>query len=65
MFLLGIMAAGLAVGVAAGLVLERLRRKPPSRVGAVVAGLYGLTMVIGIYPRLASELARWSTALWA
>lgn len=65
MFLLGVVGVGVAVGVGVGVAMERLKRRPPTRAGAVVAGIYGLTMVLGIYPRLASELARWSTELWA
>lgn len=60
-FVLGV----LAVGMAAGLVVGRWSGERLARAGAVVAGLLGATMVIGIYPRIASTLAQWSTALWA
>lgn len=65
MFLVGVVLVGLAIGAGVGLLARRLSRRLPNRSGAVVAGLYGLTMVLGIYPKLASELARWSTELWA
>jgi hypothetical protein len=60
-FVLGVVA----VGLASGTLLGRWSGKRLDRAGAVFAGLLGVTMVIGIYPQIASTLARWSTALWA
>jgi cytochrome c biogenesis protein CcdA len=55
----------LAVGFVAGLAVRRWSADRLDRVGAIVVALLGLTMVIGIYPRIASTFARWSTSLWA
>ena len=65
MFLLGVLAVGLAIGLAGGVLLDRFGRSPSAKVGAVVIGVLGLTMVVGLYPKIASTLAQWSTALWA
>lgn len=65
MFLLGVIAVGLAIGLAGGAVLERLGRGPSTKAGSGVVAALGLTMVVGVYPAIASALARWSTALWA
>ena len=65
MFLIGVVAVGLGIGVAGGYVVERLGKGPWIRAGAVVAAALGLTMVVGVYPRISSTLAQWSTALWA
>lgn len=65
MFLLGVLVVGLAIGLAGGAVLARFGKGPFPRVGAVVAMALGLTMVVGLYPRIASTLAQWSTKLWA
>jgi cytochrome c biogenesis protein CcdA len=65
MFLLGVIAVGLAIGLAGGAVLDRLGRGPSTKAGAGVVAALGLTMVLGVYPTIASALARWSTALWA
>lgn len=64
-FLLGVLVVGLGIGLAAGLLLDRFGKGPSEKAGAVVIGALGLTMVVGVYPAIASELARWSTALWA
>lgn len=60
-FVLGV----IAVGLAAGALLRRWTGARFDRVGAVLSGLVGITMVIGIYPDIASTFAQWSTALWA
>jgi cytochrome c biogenesis protein CcdA len=65
MFLLGVLVVGLGIGSAGGVVLERLGEGPSERAGAAVIGALGLTMVVGLYPAIASELAQWSTTLWA
>ena len=64
-FLLGVLVIGLGIGLGGGLLLDRMGKGPSERVGAVVVGALGLTMVFGLYPPIASELARWSTTLWA
>ena len=65
MFLLGVVIVGLASGLAGGALLERFGRGPFPRIGAVVAMAIGLAMVVGLYPRIVSTLAQWSTKLWA
>lgn len=65
MFLLGVLAVGLGIGLAGGVLLARFGRSPSVKAGAVVVGALGLTMVVGLYPKIASTLAQWSTALWA
>ena len=65
MFLLGVLVVGLGVWLAGGVVLDRFGKSPSAKVGAGVMGALGLTMVVGLYPRISSELARWSTSLWA
>ena len=65
MFLLGVIAVGLAIGLAGGVVLDRYGKGPSTKTGAGVIATLGLTMVLGLYPAIASALARWSTALWA
>lgn len=60
-FVLGVVAVGLAAGVLVG----RWSGTRLERAGAVLSGLVGITMVIGVYPKIASTLAQWSTALWA
>jgi cytochrome c biogenesis protein CcdA len=65
MFLVGVLAVGLAIGLAGGALLERLGKGPFTRVGAVIAMVLGLTMVVGLYPKVSSTLAQWSTTLWA
>jgi len=65
MFLLGVVAVGLAFGLAGGVLLDRFGKQPSNRVGAAVLAALGLTMVLGVYPTLASAFARWSTTLWA
>ena len=65
MFLAGVIAVGLGIGLAGGFLVERLGKEPLTKMGAVVVAALGLTMVVGLYPRIASTLAQWSTALWA
>lgn len=60
-FVLGVVA----VGMGAGALVRRWAGTRLDRAGAVLSGLLGITMVIGIYPEIASTFARWSTALWA
>ena len=64
MFLIGVIIVGLAVGVGIG-ALARRWTDHVDKVGAVVAIVIGLTMVVGIYPEISSTLAKWSTTLWA
>lgn len=65
MFLLGLIVVGLFIGFAIGTLFQRFGRRPSPKVGAVIALLLGLSMLIGVYPHIASTFARWSTALWA
>jgi hypothetical protein len=65
MFLLGVVAVGLAFGLAGGVLLDRFGKQPSNKVGAAVPAALGLTMVLGVYPTFASAFARWSTTLWA
>lgn len=65
LFLIGVLVVGLAIGLAGGVLLDRFGKVPSTKVGAVVAVALGLTMILGIYPGIASALARWSTTLWA
>ncbi len=65
MFLLGLVVVGLLIGLAISLLIERRNGSRSTRVGAVVAGILGLTMVTGIYPTIASTFAQWSYDLWA
>ena len=64
MFLVGVVAVGLGIGLAGGVLLDRFEKSPSAKVGAAVIGALGLTMVVGLYPKIASTLAQWSTALW-
>ena len=64
-FLLGVVGVGLVIGLAGGFVVERLGKGPFVQVGAVAAAALGLTIIAGVYPKIASALAQWSTALWA
>ena len=64
MFLLGVVGVGLGIGVAGGFLLDRLGKEPLTKAGAFVVAVLGLTMVVGLYPKIASTLAQWSTALW-
>ena len=64
-FLLGVIVIGVATGLAAGVLGRRLVGDRLEKAGAAVAMVLGLTMVLGIYPKVASTLAQWSTALWA
>lgn len=65
MFLLGVLLVGLGIGLAGGAANERFGKGPLTKAGAVVAMALGFTMVVGLYPRIASTLAQWSTMLWA
>lgn len=65
LFLCGVVVVGVGFGLVLRLAAERIGKRSPDRAGAFVAGVYGLTMVFGVYPSLASEMARWSTQLWA
>lgn len=64
-FLLGVLVVGLGIGMAGGVVLDRFGKGASAKIGAVVIGALGLIMIFGLYPAIASELARWSTTLWA
>ncbi len=65
MFLLGVIVVGIVIGLIAAAVARRWTNAPIEKAGAAVAVLLGLTMVLGLYPKIASTLAQWSTALWA
>jgi hypothetical protein len=65
MFLLGVIVVGVAVGLGASALVSRWTGRTLDKAGAVVSIVLGLTMVLGIYPKIASTLARWSTVLWA
>jgi cytochrome c biogenesis protein CcdA len=65
LFLFGVIVIGVAIGLAVGALIRRWNGERAERTGAVIAIVLGLTMVLGIYPTIASTLARWSTALWA
>ncbi len=62
-FLLGVIAVGFAVGSAVGWALRYRRRA--DRFGAAFVSIFGLAVLVGLYPRIASLLARWSFSLWA
>lgn len=64
-FLLGVIVVGVVIGLVAGGLARRWKRRSFDKAGAAVAVVLGLTMVLGIYPALASTLAGWSTALSA
>lgn len=61
-FLLGVVAVGLVIGETSA---WALRRRTPARFGAIFASSFGLAVVVGLYPEIASALARWSISLWA
>ena len=64
-FILGVIVVGVTIGWVAGALTRRLVGDRVERAGAAVALVLGLSMVLGIYPKIASTLAQWSTALWA
>ncbi len=64
-FLLGVIVVGLLIGLAVGALIRRRKGGRLENAGAAVAVVLGLTMILGIYPKIASMLAQWSTALWA
>ena len=63
-FMVGLVLVGLGLGAALGLIIRRFTDRNLNRPSAVTVGLFGVTMVVGIYPSVASVFARWSTALW-
>ena len=63
-FMLGILVLGLGLGATVGFVLRRRTDRRLDRPSAVMIGLLGLSMIVGVYSSIASILARWSTALW-
>jgi len=65
MFLLGVTVVGVAIGLGVGTAIGRWSGRTLDKAGAVVSIALGLTMFLGIYPKIASTLAQWSTALWA
>lgn len=64
-FILGVLLVGFLVGWAATRLLGDRVSNRIERSGAVVLGLIGITMTIGIYQTIASMLAGWSYSLWA
>ena len=64
-FLLGVIVVGVVIGLVAGALTRRWAKERFEKAGAAVAVVLGLTMVLGIYPKIASTFAQWSTALWA
>ena len=64
-FMFGILLVGLGVGVIVGLAIQRFTDHQLDRPTAVIIGLLGVSMMVGVYSSIASVLARWSTALWA
>lgn len=65
MFLLGITFFGVLMGLAIGALMNRWSDDRANKTGAAVAVALGFSMVLGVYPEIASKLAQWSTALWA
>lgn len=63
-FMIGIVVVGLAVGQLLRKILRKYFGHRLDRFGALVVGIIGLTMIVGLYSRLASVLARWSTSWW-
>ena len=64
-FMFGVSLVGLGLGAILGLLLDRVTDKNPNRIGALIVGLLGVSMIVGVYPSIASVFARWSTSLWA
>ncbi|MGD2101598.1 MAG: hypothetical protein PVG83_05125 [Acidimicrobiia bacterium] len=63
-FLLGVVVVGAGIGWLIRMLLERVGRSVPRQLGPMVIGALGLLMVSGLYARVASVLARWSTVIW-
>lgn len=63
-FMIGVMLVGLVVGEAIRLLLVRRRVATPRWIMSGVIGALGLLMVSGLYARVASTMARWSTTIW-
>ncbi len=64
-FILGLILVGLGLGAVLGLIIRRFTDGNLDCPSAVMVGLLGMMMVVGIYPLIASIFARWSTALWS
>lgn len=63
-FMVGVMLVGIGVGEAIRLLLRRRGAAVSLWVGSGVIGVLGLLMVSGLYGRVASVMARWSTVIW-
>lgn len=64
LFLIGVVGVGLLGGWGVSRFVGESRSASTTRAGSVVAGILGLTMVLGLYSDIASVLARWSLDLW-
>ena len=62
--MLGLVLVGLGLGAVIRLIIRRFTDRNLSRPSAAIAGMLRVSMVVGIYPLIASVFARWSTALW-
>jgi hypothetical protein len=63
-FMIGVTLLGLVLGEAIRFLLERRRLASPHWMVPGVIGALGLLMVSGLYARVASVMARWSTTIW-
>lgn len=63
-FMFGVIVVGVGIGWLIRVGLERSGRSVPRRLGPMAFGALGLLMVSGLYTRVASALARWSTVIW-
>lgn len=64
-FLVGVIAVGIVLGVGGSMLINKRHALLGERAGAVIVGLLGFAMILGLYPGIASIFARWSTQLWA
>lgn len=64
-FMLGVLVVGFGLGLILGLLIRRVTDRKLDRPASAIVGLLGLSMVVGLYPTVASIFARWSTELWA
>jgi cytochrome c-type biogenesis protein len=64
-FIVGIIVVGAAIGWGAARLLGDRAAGPVNRIGAIVSGVIGLVMLLGLYPAISSALVSWSYRLWA